>query len=218
PPPAAAEWGEIPMLPVPGPPTSAGTRDDKSCTNPPNSLSVMPMMRASHSFDAPLGDAERNGGALASFKGPATALTWPCTGQPFIDLRAGQGDRVRSNFLQARSSPARTNRPGVLCWLCCRSGSVPGANWTPVRRRSSTWRRQMNMNRIDVGAMSQGAKAALQCQKDYFNTNITKSFAWRLEQLDRLSRMLSENMNAFSEAVGSDFKTALSEKVVEVAG
>ena len=75
----------------------------------------------------------------------------------------------------------------------------------------------MNMNLIDVGAMSDGAKAAVQCQKEYFNTNITKSFEWRLEQLDRLSRMLSENMNAFSEAVGSDFKTALSEKVFEVA-
>jgi len=75
----------------------------------------------------------------------------------------------------------------------------------------------MNVNLIDVGAMSHGAKAAVQCQKEYFNTNITKSFAWRLEQLDRLSRMLSENMNAFSDAVGRDFKTALSEKIFEVA-
>ena len=75
----------------------------------------------------------------------------------------------------------------------------------------------MNMKLIDVGDISHSAKAAFQCQKDYFNTNITKSFEWRLDQLDRLSRMLSENMNAFSEAVGSDFKTALSEKVFEVA-
>lgn len=75
----------------------------------------------------------------------------------------------------------------------------------------------MNMKLIDVDAMSHGAKAAVQCQKEYFNTNITKSFEWRLDQLDRLSRMLSENRNAFSEAVGSDFKTALSEKVFEVA-
>src|SRR5262245_65427060 len=75
----------------------------------------------------------------------------------------------------------------------------------------------MNMNRIDVGAMSHGAKAAVQCQKEYFNTNITKSLEWRVEQMDRLSKMLSENMNAFSEAVGSDFKTALLEKVFEVA-
>src|SRR5262245_5284723 len=75
----------------------------------------------------------------------------------------------------------------------------------------------MNMNRIDAGAMAHGAKTALQCQKAYFNPNITKSFEWRLEQLDRLSRMLSENMNAFSDAVGRDFKTALSEKIFEVA-
>src|SRR5215475_9748169 len=75
----------------------------------------------------------------------------------------------------------------------------------------------MNMNLIEVGAMSHGAKAGVQRQKEYFSTNITKSLEWRLEQLDRLSRMLSENMSAFSEAVGRDFKTALSEKVFEVA-
>ena len=33
-------------------------------------------------------------------------------------------------------------------------------------------------------------------QKAYFNTNITKSYEWRIDQLDRLSRMLSENMSA----------------------
>jgi aldehyde dehydrogenase (NAD+) len=54
-------------------------------------------------------------------------------------------------------------------------------------------------------------------QKAYFNTNITKSYEWRINQLDRLSRMLSENMGTLSEAVGSDFKTALSEKIFEVA-
>jgi len=54
-------------------------------------------------------------------------------------------------------------------------------------------------------------------QKDHFDSNITKSFEWRIEQLNRLARMLSENTNEFSEAVSSDFKTALSEKVFEVA-
>jgi aldehyde dehydrogenase (NAD+) len=54
-------------------------------------------------------------------------------------------------------------------------------------------------------------------QKAYFNTDITKSYEWRIDQLDRLSRMLSENMGALSEAVGNDFKTALSEKIFEVA-
>src|SRR5215470_18856491 len=54
-------------------------------------------------------------------------------------------------------------------------------------------------------------------QKAYFNTNITKSYEWRIDQLDRLSRMLSENLDFLSDAVGSDFKTALSEKIFEVA-
>ena len=54
-------------------------------------------------------------------------------------------------------------------------------------------------------------------QKAYFNTNITKSYEWRIDQLNRLSRMLSENMGVLSEAVGSDFKTALPEKIFEVA-
>ena len=54
-------------------------------------------------------------------------------------------------------------------------------------------------------------------QKAYFATNITKSFEWRLDQLDRLARMLSEHTNEFYDALSRDFKTALSEKVFEVA-
>jgi len=55
-------------------------------------------------------------------------------------------------------------------------------------------------------------------QRSYFESNITKSYEWRVGQLDQLTRMLSENMDAFTEAVGKDFKTAISEKVFEVAG
>src|SRR6201989_1641028 len=54
-------------------------------------------------------------------------------------------------------------------------------------------------------------------QKAYFASNITKSFEWRLDQLDRLTRMLSEHTNEFYDALSRDFKTALSEKVFEVA-
>ena len=54
-------------------------------------------------------------------------------------------------------------------------------------------------------------------QKKYFASNITKSFEWRIDQLDRLARMLSEHTNEFYDALSRDFKTALSEKVFEVA-
>lgn len=54
-------------------------------------------------------------------------------------------------------------------------------------------------------------------QRAYFATNITKSFEWRVDQLDRLAQMLSEHTNEFYDALSRDFKTALSEKVFEVA-
>src|SRR5215467_12824685 len=54
-------------------------------------------------------------------------------------------------------------------------------------------------------------------QKAYFATNITRSYEWRVDQLDRLARLLSEHTNEFYDALSRDFKTALSEKVFEVA-
>ena len=54
-------------------------------------------------------------------------------------------------------------------------------------------------------------------QKAHFDSNITKSLEWRLDQLDRLAQMLSEHTNEFYDALSRDFKTALSEKVFEVA-
>src|SRR5580765_8598524 len=54
-------------------------------------------------------------------------------------------------------------------------------------------------------------------QKAYFASNITKSYEWRVDQLDRLARMLSEHTDEFHDALSRDFKTALSEKVFEVA-
>src|SRR5215475_2820509 len=55
------------------------------------------------------------------------------------------------------------------------------------------------------------------CQKAYFASNATRSYEWRVEQLDRLARLLSEHTNEFYDALSRDFKTALSEKVFEVA-
>src|SRR5215472_12239205 len=54
-------------------------------------------------------------------------------------------------------------------------------------------------------------------QKAYFATNITRTYEWRVDQLDRLARLLSEHTNEFYDALSRDFKTALSEKVFEVA-
>src|ERR1700722_9300734 len=54
-------------------------------------------------------------------------------------------------------------------------------------------------------------------QKAYFATDVTKTYEWRMDQLDRLSRMLKENQQRFSEASRRDFKTAIQEHVFEVS-
>lgn len=76
---------------------------------------------------------------------------------------------------------------------------------------------QATHNVVDTKAITNRFRDLFDRQKAYFNKNVTKSYEWRIEQLDRLSRLLSENMDALSEAVGSDFKTAVSEKIFEVA-
>src|SRR5499426_1969002 len=76
---------------------------------------------------------------------------------------------------------------------------------------------QTTLDEIDVKATASRFSDLFDRQRAYFNTNITNSYEWRIDQLDRLSRLLSENMDALSEAVGRDFKTAVSEKIFEVA-
>lgn len=53
-------------------------------------------------------------------------------------------------------------------------------------------------------------------KKAYFNSDITKTYEWRIDQLNRMENMLTENYAAFCEAVGKDFKSAYAEQVFEV--
>jgi aldehyde dehydrogenase (NAD+) len=54
-------------------------------------------------------------------------------------------------------------------------------------------------------------------QKAYFGTDLTKTYEWRVDQLDRLVRMLRENYQRFADASYKDFKTAVQENVFEVS-
>jgi aldehyde dehydrogenase (NAD+) len=62
----------------------------------------------------------------------------------------------------------------------------------------------------------QNFREILERQKAYFKTDATKSYEWRMDQLNRLERLLKENTEAFYEALQKDFKTASSEYVFEV--
>ena len=52
-------------------------------------------------------------------------------------------------------------------------------------------------------------------QKRLFASGVTRSYAWRVEQLDRMGRLLRENEAALQQAIAQDFKTASQEHIFE---
>jgi aldehyde dehydrogenase (NAD+) len=54
-------------------------------------------------------------------------------------------------------------------------------------------------------------------QKAFFATGVTRSYEWRVEQLDRMAGLLAENDAALQKAVAADFKTASQEYIFETA-
>jgi aldehyde dehydrogenase (NAD+) len=54
-------------------------------------------------------------------------------------------------------------------------------------------------------------------QKAFFATGVTRSYEWRVEQLDRMAGLLAENDAALQRAVAADFKTASQEYIFETA-
>ena len=52
-------------------------------------------------------------------------------------------------------------------------------------------------------------------QNRHFATGATRSYEWRVEQLDRMGRLVAENEAALQRAVAQDFKTASQEYIFE---
>lgn len=59
-------------------------------------------------------------------------------------------------------------------------------------------------------------QALLDRPRAYFFSEATKSMAWRLDQLDRMERMLRENQQAFCEALYQDFRKPPFEQLFEI--
>src|SRR5580700_10352921 len=53
-------------------------------------------------------------------------------------------------------------------------------------------------------------------QKAYFDSDATKSYEWRIDQLTRLENLCNANAEVLEAAMSSDFKTASQEKVFEI--
>jgi aldehyde dehydrogenase (NAD+) len=58
-------------------------------------------------------------------------------------------------------------------------------------------------------------QALFDAQKAYFASNVTRTYEWRVEQLDRMERMISENETRLQEAIARDFKTSRQEFTFE---
>src|SRR6202048_1191944 len=54
-------------------------------------------------------------------------------------------------------------------------------------------------------------------QKALFASGITRTYEWRVDQLDRMARMIRENEGRFQKAMAKDFKTASQEHIFETA-
>src|SRR5277367_2717093 len=54
-------------------------------------------------------------------------------------------------------------------------------------------------------------------QKALFATGMTRTYEWRVDQLDRMARMIRENEERFQKAMAEDFKTASQEYIFETA-
>ena len=52
-------------------------------------------------------------------------------------------------------------------------------------------------------------------QRALFATGVTRTYEWRVDQLDRMARMISENEERFQKAMAKDFKTASQEYIFE---
>jgi aldehyde dehydrogenase (NAD+) len=52
-------------------------------------------------------------------------------------------------------------------------------------------------------------------QKALFATGVTRTYEWRVDQLDRMARMIRENEARFQKAMAKDFKTASQEYIFE---
>src|ERR1700734_2542371 len=54
-------------------------------------------------------------------------------------------------------------------------------------------------------------------QKALFATGVTRTYEWRVDQLDRMARMIREHKERFQQAMAKDFKTASQEYIFETA-
>ncbi|MBB4805268.1 aldehyde dehydrogenase (NAD+) [Chryseobacterium defluvii] len=59
-------------------------------------------------------------------------------------------------------------------------------------------------------------QSAFDAQKEFFYTDVTKTYEWRIDQLNRLEKMLVENQEIFCQALKTDFNKPPFEQLFEI--
>lgn len=68
----------------------------------------------------------------------------------------------------------------------------------------------------EVATMANRFQSLLDTQRNHFLSDATKSHAWRIEQLDRMERMLLEHQDEFCQALHADFRKPPFEQMFEI--
>src|ERR1700738_1211936 len=101
-------------------------------------------------------------------------------------------------------SSATTRTAKSRVWIVI--GTTPPS--TPLRRAFCKTSGETAMNKF---------QDIFDAQKALFATGITRTYEWRVDQLDRMARMIRENEERFQKAMAKDFKTASQEHIFETA-
>ncbi|HFK5574372.1 aldehyde dehydrogenase [Elizabethkingia anophelis] len=59
-------------------------------------------------------------------------------------------------------------------------------------------------------------QSIFEVQKEFFFTDVTKTYEWRIDQLNRLEKMLGENQDVFCQALKKDFNKPPFEQLFEI--
>jgi len=75
--------------------------------------------------------------------------------------------------------------------------------------------KQSKRNRASGGAIMNTFQSVFEQQKQHFASGVTRTYQWRIEQLDRMARLVAENETPLRQAIAKDFKTASQEQIFE---
>src|SRR5262249_61679833 len=80
------------------------------------------------------------------------------------------------------------------------------------------WVKQSEGNHASGAAIMNTFQTVFEQQKRHFASGVTRTYQWRIEQLDRMARLVGENQKALQQTIAKKFKTTSQEQNLETSG